>query len=183
MRRLSNLIHISAFCLVSATASPSAVGIFEGHGDIGAVLHPGSAEFEAASGAYALTGSGENMWFAKDEFQFVWKKLSGDVRLSAEVSLPGDGGDPHRKAILMIRQSLDPDSAYVDVVRHGDGLTSLQFREEKGAATHEIQSSMTGPSKLRIEKRGELFYMWVGSEGDQLHFAGGSMRVLLREPF
>ena len=32
----------------------------------------------------------------------------------------------------MIRQGLDADSAYVDVALHGDGLTSLQFRDAKG---------------------------------------------------
>jgi hypothetical protein len=34
----------------------------------------------------------------------------------------------HRKAALMIRQSLDPGAAYADVALHGDGLTSLQSR-------------------------------------------------------
>ena len=33
----------------------------------------------------------------------------------------------------MIRQSLDADSAYVDVALHGDGLTSLQFRDAQGS--------------------------------------------------
>ena len=45
----------------------------------------------------------------------------------------------------MIRQSLDADSAYVDVALHGDGLTSLQFREAKGAATHEVQANVSAP--------------------------------------
>ena len=45
----------------------------------------------------------------------------------------------------MIRQSLDADSAYVDVALHGDGLTSLQFRDAKGAATHEVQANVSAP--------------------------------------
>ena len=40
----------------------SAQGLFEGRGDVGTVLHPGSAEYDAASKVYTLTGSGENMW-------------------------------------------------------------------------------------------------------------------------
>ena len=48
----------------------------------------------------------------------------------------------------MIRQSLDADSAYVDVALHGDGLTSLQFRDAKGAATHEVQANVAAPERL-----------------------------------
>ncbi len=39
----------------------------------------------------------------------------------------------------MVRQSLDADSPYADIALHGSGLTSLQYRDSKGAHTHEIQ--------------------------------------------
>src|SRR5687767_1101284 len=114
-----------------ATSALAQVGVFEGHNDVGTVLHPGSAEFDAASKSYTVSGSGENMWAAKDAFHFVWKKMSGDVMLTADVRIVSQGGDPHPKAVLMIRQSLDEDAAYVDAAVHGDGLTSLQYRDEK----------------------------------------------------
>src|SRR4051794_20681971 len=66
------------------TAGPSArndqgpLGIFEGDQDVGPVLHAGSVAHDAAGRAYTVTGSGENMWLAKDAFHFVWKKASGD---------------------------------------------------------------------------------------------------------
>ncbi len=44
------------------------VGIFEGASDIGTVLHAGGQEYGAAKGAYTVTGSGENMWEAADDF-------------------------------------------------------------------------------------------------------------------
>ena len=112
-----------------------------------------------------MAGSGENMWFDKDAFHFVWKQASGDVALMADVAFLGAGTDPHRKACLMIRQSLDADSAYVDVALHGDGLTSLQFREAKGAATHEVQANLTCTRRLRIEKRGRYALMFLAAEG------------------
>ena len=112
---------------------------------MGEVLHPGSVAFDAPSRSYTLTGSGENMWFAQDAFHFAWKKASGDLALAADVAFRRHGTEPHRKACLMIRQSLDADSAYVDVALHGDGLTSLQFREAKGAATHEVQANVRRP--------------------------------------
>src|SRR5689334_19120083 len=141
------------------------IGIFEGHGDVGTVLHPGDVKFDQSAKTYAISGSGENMWATKDAYQFVWKKVSGDLTLTADVSFLGAGTDPHRKACLMIRQSLDADSAYVDVARHGEGLTSLQFREAAGGATHEVQSNISAPKRLRLEKRGKYALMYLAGEG------------------
>ncbi len=151
-------------------------GSFQNHGDIGTVLHAGSVDYDAAKGAYTVTGSGENMWLSADAFQFAWKKVSGDVTLTADISFVGTGGNPHRKAVLMIRQSLDADSVYADVALHGSGLTSLQFRDEKGATTHEVQANITAPQRLRVEKRGDYFHMLLG-EGKELRFAAGSPRI------
>jgi hypothetical protein len=157
--------------------------IFEQHADVGAVLHAGSVEYDAGKGTYTVAGSGENMWFGADAFQFAWKKVSGDVTLTADISFVGVGAEAHRKAVLMIRQSLDADSPYADVARHGDGLTSLQAREEQGAITHEIQSAVKAPVRVRISKRGDHFYISVAGEGAELQFAGGAMRIPLHDPF
>ena len=123
------------------------------------------------------------MWFAEDAFHFVWKKVSGDVTLAADISFEGTGGDPHRKACLLIRQSLDADSAYADAAIHGDGLTSLQYRAAKGERTYEIQSAVSGPKRLRIEKRGRYVSMSISGKNGELVPAGGSFRLDLTEPF
>jgi TolB protein len=171
-----------AFLALPAYAA-APLGIFEGHADVGTVLNPGSVEYDTAKRTYTIAGSGENMWFAADAFQFVWKKVSGDVTLTADISFIGSGGEAHRKAVLMIRQSLDADSPYADVARHGDGLTSLQAREQKGANTSEIQSAMKAPTRVRIAKRGDYFYIWAAGAGEAPKFSGGSMRVPMRDPF
>jgi regulation of enolase protein 1 (concanavalin A-like superfamily) len=160
----------------------NATGLFEDHADVGVVLHPGSAEYNAAERTYTVAGSGENMWFAADALHFAWKKVSGDVTLTANISFIGTGGNAHRKAVLMIRQSLDADSAYADVAVHGSGLTSLQARDEKGATTHEVQSAVSAPARVRIARRGDYFYMWLAGPGEDLRMAGGSMRVPLHDP-
>src|SRR5713226_2818429 len=165
------------------TPASAPVGIFESHGDVGTVLHPGSVEYDAAKRSYTIAGSGENMWFGNDAFQFVWKKVSGDVTLTADISFLGKGVNEHRKAVLMIRQSLDADSPYADVALHGSGLTSLQYREEKGAATHEIQANISAPKRVRIEKRGAYFSLWIPDENGEFRLASGSMRIPLKKPF
>jgi TolB protein len=159
------------------------VGIFENHGDIGTVLHAGAAEYDAAKGSYAMSASGENMWFTKDAFQFVWKKMSGDVTLTADISFLGKSAQEHRKAVLMVRQSLDADSPYADVTLHGNGMTALQIRDEKGAPTHEVQAVTWSPRRLRIEKRGAFFTMWLAYEDGVFRLAGGSARMEMKEPF
>ena len=164
-------------------SAAGALGQFEDHGDLGTVLHPGSASFDAANGSYTISGSGENMWATADSFHFVWKKFSGDVSITADLAFPTKTGNPHKKAVLMVRQSLDADSPYVDAALHVVGLTSLQSREQKGGPTHEVGIDGEGATRLRLEKRGSDFYMYVARPGEELHLGGGSMRLELKEPF
>jgi TolB protein len=175
------------FVLALAQQGPAAqpnLGIFSGSGDIGApsTIGAGSTVYDAGKKTYAVSGGGENMWAAADHFQYVWKKVSGDVMLDATIEFTGTRpatGAPnaHRKACLVIRQSLDSDAIYADAAVHGDGLTSLQWRDAKGAVTHEVQSAATGPTRLRIEKRGSYVSMSLASAGEALHPAGGAARV------
>jgi len=145
------------------------------------VLHPGAVEYEAGMKTYTISGSGENMWSTADAFQFVWKKMSGDVSLTADISFLTKTGNEHKKGVLMLRQSLDGDSVYADVALHASGLTSLQFRDEKGAVTREVQSNLSAPKRLRIVKRGDYVYMALGSEA--LQPAGGWLRIPLQGSF
>jgi hypothetical protein len=171
-------------CAAAGQDAAAPLGIFESQNDIGNVVHPGSGEYDAAAKSYLLYGSGVNMWLASDEFHFVWKKVSAqDLTLAANISILGSSSEGHRKAVLMIRQSLDGDSAYVDAARHGDGLTSLQYRDKQGAVTHEIEANVSAPARLRIEKQGDRFYLWIASENEDLQFAGGSVRVEIHAPF
>ncbi|MGD0830411.1 MAG: hypothetical protein ABR907_05665 [Terracidiphilus sp.] len=177
-------MSIASSAGVSAAQSESPLGIFQNHADIGTVLHAGSAYFDAAHGAYTLTGSGENIWFTGDDFHFAWKQATGDVSLAADIDFPEPGGNPHRKAVLMIRQSLDADSPYADVALHGNGLTSLQYRDIKGAVTHEIQSNLTAPHRLRIERRGDFIYLYLAAaNGDPLRTSGASIKIHMGSAF
>ena len=172
---------VSLLCFAHTEAAD--LGIFEHQTNIGATGRAGAAEFDAARRAYTVAGGGENMWFTNDAFHFVWKEMSGDVTLAADIVFPTGGGNPHRKACLLIRQNLQPDSAYADAALHGDGLTSLQYRETNGARTYEIQSHVVGPKRLRIEKRGQYVSMSIARDGEELHPAGGSFRLKFAEPF
>jgi len=166
-----------------AQTAGASLGLFESHSDIGTVLHPGSVEYDSSKQTYTVTGSGENMWSVADAFQFVWKKVSGDITLAADIAFVGAGGNEHKKAVLIFRQSLDADSVYADVALHASGLTSLQFRDEKGAGTHEIQSNISAPKRLRLAKRGDYVYMSLADAGGEPKVAGGWLRIPLEGTF
>lgn len=190
MRRLGILSLITLMaCVLSLNSSlltaqntTAPLGIFESHGDVGTVLHAGSVDYSASNRTYTISGSGENMWLTADAFQFVWKKISGDVTLTADIAFLMKTGNEHKKAVLMLRQSLDADSVYADVALHASGLTSLQFRDEKGAVTREIQSNLSAPKRLQIARRGDYVYMSL-AEGGDLKVAGGWLRIPLQGAF
>jgi hypothetical protein len=181
MKKIALLVMVAL--LMNAKTAFGDLGIFSNHQDIGKVARPGSGDFDPAKGGYLIAGGGENMWFTNDAFHFVWTKMSGNVALAADINFPEPGGNPHRKACLIIRQSLDPDSAYVDVARHGVGLTSLQYRETAGGATHEIQANISAPARVGLEKRGDYITLSVAAAGEALHPSGAGYRIQFQEPF
>jgi TolB protein len=160
-----------AAMLLSAAAPQTAngpAGIFESHGNIGTTPKSGALEYDSAPGKYRVTGGGANIWGSEDALYFAWKRVSGDVTVTADVQFLGTGAVAHRKAVLMIRQDLTPGSAYADVALHGDGLTSLQYRPATGAQTAEIRSPVKAPARIRIERRGNRFVISAGKPGEEL---------------
>ncbi len=168
-----------------AQAGSGGLGVFEGQTDVGAVSPPGVAKYDAGRGVYTVEAAGDNMWSTVDAFHFVWKKVSGDVSLTAEMAFPSTAGNPspHRKAVLMLRQTLDADGVYVDAAQHGSGMTALQYRRERGATTQDIELNIETPHKIRLEKRGDTITMFLSNHGEPLHQAGASIRLHLEGPF
>ena len=165
--RLRTMAALTALILAPAIhAQTSRLGDFDAHGDVGAPKLAGSAAYNPVSQDYVLTAGGTNMWAQRDEFHFVWKRMTGDFILQTRVELIGKGVEPHRKAGLMIRAGQDPDAPYADGVIHGDGLTSLQFRRTKGAITEERRPDIKGADVLQLERRGNTFIFSAAKFGD-----------------
>src|SRR5271170_885272 len=57
------------------------IGVFEGQSDIGSALVPGSASYDPVTKQYTINSAGYNIWYSRDEFRYLWKKMSGDVSL------------------------------------------------------------------------------------------------------
>jgi TolB protein len=188
LRKRSYLIACAlsiVMVLAVAVALPQSnnLGIFSNEGSVGQTPPGVKAQYDASKGEYRITGGGANMWGTTDAFYFVWKKASGDVTLSADIQWVGTSAAEHRKAVLIVRQSLEPGSPYADAVSHGNGLTSLQFRGASNEQTYQIVAAEDGPSRLRIVKKGSRFTMYFGKPGEELKTSGPVEFVTVQEPF
>jgi TolB protein len=171
-----------ALGVVLAFAQTNDLGIFTNEGSVGQTPPGCKAHYDAAKGEYTITGGGANMWTASDAFYFLWKKVSGDIALSADITWVGTSAAEHRKAVLIVRQSLDPGSPYADAVSHGNGLTSLQFRGAANEQTYQVVAAEDGPSRLRLVRKGNSFTMYFGKPGEELKSSGPVEYVSLKEP-
>src|SRR6185312_14597893 len=58
------------------------IGQFDAQSDVGGPLAPGSASYDSAARTYTINSAGYNIWYQRDEFRYLWKKVSGDVSLA-----------------------------------------------------------------------------------------------------
>ena len=156
----------TAFLAVSAFPQPKAIGIFDGQADVGRVMNPGSASYDVDEQQYTISGSGTNMWFERDEFFMIWKRMSGNFIVRTRAHFLGKGVDPHRKLGWIIRSSLDSNATHINAAVHGDGLVALQFRRTIGGPTEEVRSSLMGVDVIQLERKGDTYLMSVAVFGE-----------------
>jgi len=145
------------------------VGVFATHTEVGRAR--GSASYDPQRQTYLVAGSGQNMWGSRDDFHFVWKRISGNFILSTRARFIGAGVEEHRKIGWTIRPSLDPGSAHVTAALHGNGLMSLQFRRQTGGITEEAKSPDSLPDAdaiIQLERRDGDYFMSAAQFGDTL---------------
>jgi hypothetical protein len=175
------------------------IGIFEGQSDIGSALVAGSASYDASTKQYTVNSAGYNVWYTRDEFRYLWKKMSGDVSLAADITFPDPKGYGDRKAVLIIRQDLEDDSKEALAALHGLGMIQLAQRPEKGIRVKDMEYRIGGRGRpggaspdslvpvmarrIGIEKRGDSFSLFVSLEGEPMHQFGPAIGLHLDGPF
>jgi hypothetical protein len=175
------------------------IGVFDGQSDIGSAVVAGSSSFDDATGQYTINSAGYNVWYTRDEFRYLWKRMSGDVSLAADISYPDPKGYGDRKAVLMIRQSLDDDSKAAMVALHGAGMVHLAWRPEPDVRVTDMEFRVGGrgrpggqspdslvtitAKRIGIEKHGDEFSLWVSLDGEPMHQFGPPIKLHFYEPF
>ena len=165
------------------------IGVFQGQSDIGSALVPGSASYDEGTKQYTINSAGYNIWYSRDEFRFLWKKMSGDVSLAADVTFPNPNGYGDRKAVLIIRQTLEDDSKEAMLGEHGVGMIHLAQRAERGANIKDMQYRFGGmlanvrAKRVGIEKRGDTIAIFISLEGEPMQQLGPPINLHFDEPF
>jgi len=169
------------------TAAP--IGIFDGATDVGGAIAPGSSRFDPGSHQYIIRSAGYNIWYTRDEFRFIWKKMSGDLSLAADGSFPDPNGYGDRKVVLVIRQSLDDDSREAMIGEHGVGMIHLAQRPSLGASIDDMQYRFGGgingilAKRIGIEKHGDSIAIFVSLKGEAMHQFGPPVQLHFDGPF
>ena len=165
------MILWTLFPLATATATLAqqpALGVFDGHADVGRTRNPGSVTYDAVREVYTIAGSGANMWADHDDFHYVWKRLQGNFILTARAQFTTAGVEPHRKLGWTVRPTLATGAPHVTAAVHGDGLVALQFRRTGGGLTEEVRSSVSAPDVIQLERAGNRYTLSVARFGDTL---------------
>jgi hypothetical protein len=169
-----------------ATTSETPIGIFDGQSDVGSAVVPGSASFDA--GAYTIHSAGYNIWYSRDEFHYLWKKVSGDASLAADATFPNTNGYGDSKVVLVIRQSLDDDAKEAMLGEHHVGMIHLAWRSDKGAMMKDMQYRFGGilkdvkAKRIGIEKHGDEIAIFVSLQGEPMHQLGPPITVHFDQP-
>lgn len=159
-----------------ASAQTDAIGMFDYHADIGHPKNAGAARYDKVTHTYYIKGSGYNIWFNRDEFQYVYKKIKGDFTATAVFEFIGEKGNNHRKIGWMIRESADDNSVELNTVEHGDGLTVMQWRSLAGENMKDPEGEIFYPEMkfevLQLQRTGKQLIMRVGHVGEPLKTVG-----------
>jgi TolB protein len=171
IRRLFFLCLITA----SAFAQTAKYGSFTDSADVGAPPLKGSAQYDAATGQYKITGTGSDIWGKADQFHYVWRQMDGDFAITATVKFLTEGIG-HRKGVIMLRKSLDADSPFVQLAIHGDGTPSVQFRNTKADNTNTVDFPIEGPGtwKLKLVRKGGAIAVWIAKDDAPLRELGNT---------
>jgi hypothetical protein len=165
------------------------IGVFQGQSDIGAAVVPGSASYDASTKQYTIRSAGYNIWYTRDEFRYLWTKVSGDVSLAADVAFPDPKGYGDRKAVLVIRQNLEDDSKEAMLGEHGVGMIHLAYRPDRGQSIKDLQYRFGGglngvlARRVGIEKHGDSVAIFVSLEGEPMHQLGPPIELHFDGPF
>lgn len=152
-------------------------GVFDTAADVGKPKLSGSSVYDPSKQEYTLKGAGYNIWFNRDEFHYLCKRIQGDFIVTADFEFPKSGVEAHRKLGWMVRESLQEDAAHITATTHGgDGLTVTQWRVMRGAYMRDPQDELFFPKRkartIQLERKGKEYTMRIANWGEPLQSYG-----------
>jgi hypothetical protein len=136
---------------------------------------------DKGNGAFTVSGSGHDIWDNADDFRFVYKRLSGNGSVTAKVdSLVNTNA--WAKAGVMIRETLDAGSTFVDLAVTPGNSCSFQRRPTTGgacASTDWTGTAVTAPYWVRITRTGNVFKGETSPDGKTWTALGTDQTVVM----
>ncbi len=135
--------------------------------DIGSPSRSGSVSEE--DGILTVEGGGSDIWGSSDQFHFVYRTgltASDDFVLTVKV-LSVENVNPWTKGALMVRDSLDADAKFVDVIATpGNKYHRLQWRSSTGGSAWSAGDppGLSFPYYLRLVKSGNTYTAYLSDD-------------------
>jgi hypothetical protein len=170
--------EVEQFFFPSAAPSISAAPtVFVASRDIGNVGIAGSAS-ESSTGRWTVTSSGNYLWGRSDRFHFVNFQVSGP---NVEVRFRVDSFDyvnPWQKGGVMIRDTMDADSAHFSVFVTGNQRLASQWRAGTGSSTSHVGGGTNDkPVWIKGVKDGNSFSSYFSYDGSLYHLLHGPVTI------
>ena len=130
--------------------------------DIGSVGAAGSAS--ACSGQYTIMGSGADIWYTADAFQYVYVPITTNCDIRARV-VNLQSTQSNAKGAVMIRESLTAGSRHATVdITPGAGIEFL-WRTNTGSATTSASITGAAPNWVRLTRTNNTFTAYWSADG------------------
>lgn len=141
-------------------------GLLTSTADIGYVGIGGTTTYDAATGKTTLTASGGDIWGTSDGFRYAYQTLEGDFAIWARVHNPSRSHE-WVKSGLMVRDTLNSNSANVGLFFTGDHGLLAQYRPWAGASSAGVHADFvdrTTPVWIAITRSSGRYFDYYMSE-------------------
>ena len=150
--------------------------------DVGSVGQSGAATF--SNNAFTLRGGGADIWGTSGGFRFAYQTVSGarGYTLTARV-ISQTNTNSWAKAGVMIRQSLNADSAHAMTVQTPANGTAFQRRLTAGASSANTRgANLPNPVWVRIRYTGGTAKSFTSTDGTTWTQIGAAQTLSLASP-
>ncbi len=144
--------------------------------DIGSPANAGYAY--GIRDTFTVTGAGNDIWGSTDQFHFTARTLTGDGEIIARVYSIQEDINAWSKAGVMIRETLNADSAFAMMVVTPKQGASFQYRTTSGgSAFHSTTGGPAAPLWVKIVRQGNSFTAFYSADGSSWIQQGGPVVI------
>lgn len=156
----SNVSFNTLTTVPASILNEAPVGSFTTQANIGAVNRKGTAVYDAGSQAYTLSGNGEDIWNRRDNYNYLFKEMTGNFEAEISTLLLVPANADWTKMGLMVRKNLSWGSPYGFAMTRSDGQFQLAGRSSAGVGASDNTltptANMSPDAKIKLVRVGNI---------------------------